>query len=82
MSDSLQAHGLQTAWFLYPWDCPGKNAGVACHTLLQGIFPTQGLKPCLSCLSPALGSLALAPAGKDLSMMKLCKIVGKMKIKY
>ena len=23
----------------------GKNTGVACHALLQGIFPTQGLNP-------------------------------------
>ena len=23
-------------------DSPGKNAGVGCHPLLQGIFPTQG----------------------------------------
>ena len=23
------------------WDSPGKNAGVGCHVLLQGIFPTQ-----------------------------------------
>ena len=23
-------------------DFPGKNAGVGCHALLQGIFPTQG----------------------------------------
>ena len=22
---------------------PGKNAGVGCHFLLQGVFPTQGL---------------------------------------
>ena len=22
-------------------DCPGKNTGVGCHFLLQGIFPTQ-----------------------------------------
>ena len=28
---------------LGPWDCPGKNTGVGCHALLQGIFPTQGL---------------------------------------
>ena len=27
---------------LCPWDCPGKNTGVDCHFLLQGIFPTQG----------------------------------------
>ena len=23
----------------------GQNTGVGCHSLLQGIFPTQGLKP-------------------------------------
>ena len=28
-------------------DSPGKNTGVGCHTLLQGIFPTQGSNPCL-----------------------------------
>ena len=28
-------------------DSPGKNAGVVCHFLLQGIFPTQGSKPSL-----------------------------------
>ena len=34
-------------------DSPGKNTGVGCHALLQGIFPTQGLNP-LCLLSPAL----------------------------
>ena len=28
---------------LRPWDSQGKNTGVGCHFLLQGIFPTQGL---------------------------------------
>ena len=28
-------------------DSPGKNTGVGCHALLQGIFPTQGSKPVL-----------------------------------
>ena len=28
---------------LCPWDFPGKSTGVGCHSLLQGIFPTQGL---------------------------------------
>ena len=28
----------------------GKNTGVDCHFLLQGIFPTQGLNPFLLCL--------------------------------
>ena len=26
-------------------DSPGKNTGVGCHALLQGIFLTQGLNP-------------------------------------
>ena len=26
-----------------PWDSSGKNTGVGNHSLLQGIFPTQGL---------------------------------------
>ena len=26
---------------LCPWDSPGKNAGVGCHTLLEGSFLTQ-----------------------------------------
>ena len=32
---------------LCPWDFPGKNTGVCCSALLQGIFLTQGLNPCL-----------------------------------
>ena len=28
-------------------DFPGKNTGVGCHALLQGIFPTQGSNPFL-----------------------------------
>ena len=27
---------------LCPWNSPGKNTGVGSHSLLQGIFPTQG----------------------------------------
>ena len=40
MSDSLWPHGLYS-----PWDCPGQNTGVGTLSLLQGIFPTQGLSP-------------------------------------
>ena len=29
---------------------PSKNTEIGCHLLLQGIFPTQGLNPCLLCL--------------------------------
>ena len=45
MSNSLRPHGLSPAKLLCPWDSPGKNARVGCHTLLQGIFLTQGLNP-------------------------------------
>ena len=39
---------------LSPWDSPGKNTGVGCHFLLQGIFPTQESNLHLSLKSPAL----------------------------
>ena len=29
----------------YPWNSPGQNTGVGTLSLLQGIFPTQGLNP-------------------------------------
>ena len=46
-------------------DSLGKNIGVSCHALLQGIFPTQALKPSLFCLLPwQASSLTLAPPGK------------------
>ena len=45
VSDSLRSHGLQPTRLLCPWDSPGKNTGVGCHALLQGIFPTQGSNP-------------------------------------
>ena len=38
----LRSHGLQPSRFLCPWDFPGKNTGVGCHFLLQGIFLIQG----------------------------------------
>ena len=45
-------------------DSPGKSTAVGCHALLQGIFPAQGLDPCLLCLLYwRVGSLPLAPPG-------------------
>ena len=34
-----------SARLLCPWDSPGKNTGVGCHSLFQGIFLTQGSNP-------------------------------------
>ena len=48
-------------------DSPGKNTGVGCHDLLQGIFQAQELNPCVLCLLDwQMGSLPLAPPGKPL----------------
>ena len=44
-SDSLWSHRLEPTRFLCPWDSPGKNIGVCSHSLLQGIFLTQGSNP-------------------------------------
>ena len=40
MSSSLWPHGLHS-----PWNSPGQNTGEGSLSLLQGIFPTQGLSP-------------------------------------
>ena len=38
VSDSLRPHGLYS-----PWESPGQNTGKSSLSLLQRIFPTQGL---------------------------------------
>ena len=40
LSDSLQPHRPYS-----PWNSPGQNTRVGSYSLLQGIFPTQGLNP-------------------------------------
>ena len=42
ISDYLQPRGLYS-----PWNSPGQITGVGSHSLLQGIFPTQGSNPSL-----------------------------------
>ena len=56
----MQPHGLACQATL-PWDFPGKNNGMGCHFLLQGIFATQGSNPWL--LHRQTGSLALSYLG-------------------
>ena len=51
--DSLQPHGLYS-----PWNSPGQNIGAGSHSLLQGIFPTQGPNPGLSYCRRILYSLS------------------------
>ena len=47
------------------WNLQGKNTGVGCCSLLQGIFPTQGSNPRLLCLLRwQTDSLPAEPLGK------------------
>ena len=45
MSDSFVIPWTVPTRLLCPWDSPGKNTGMGCHSLLQGIFPIQGSNP-------------------------------------
>ena len=47
---SAVSFSFVTTRLLCPWNFSGKSTGVGCHSLLQRILPTQGSKPCLSCL--------------------------------
>ena len=42
MSNSLGHNGLETARLLCPWESTGKNTALGSHSLLHGIFLTQG----------------------------------------
>ena len=70
------AQSLSRVWlFVTPWTVgsqaplsmgfPRQDTGVGCHSLLQGIFPTQGLNPRLLCLlNWQVDSLPIVPPGK------------------
>ena len=49
---------------LTAWDFPGKNPGVGCLSLLQGIFPTQQVNSGL--LHGQADSLPCEPPGKPI----------------
>ena len=74
-------HGLRPTRLLCPWHLPGKNTGVGCHFLLQGIFLIQGSNLYLLCLLHCqmdslllrhLGSPAAAAAKSLQSCPTLC----------
>ena len=81
MSDSLQPYGLEPIRLLRPWDFPGKNTGVGCHFLLQGIFLTQGSNPglphCRQTLYP-LSHLDSILKSKDVTLPKKVHLVKAM----
>ena len=74
LSCSGVCNSFTTLWnvaprLLCPWDVPGKNAAVGCHSLLQGIFLTQGLNPQL--LHSQADSSSSEPPGKPQSTLYL-----------
>ena len=44
ISNSLWPHGLLPARLLHPWNFPGKDTGMGCHFLLQGLKPLYKLE--------------------------------------
>ena len=58
-SDSLRPCGPQPARLLCPWHAPGKNTGVGCCALLQGVVPTQASNLRLLCLLHCIGRQVL-----------------------
>ena len=75
--NSLGPHGLQLARLLCLRDFPGKDKGVICHFLLQGIFPNQalnlGLLHCRQILyQPSYqGSLVEVPSKLSRSVLRV-----------
>ena len=60
----LPSNGLQPTRLLWPWEFLGKNTGVGCHFLLQGIFPTQGSNP--GHINLLAGRFFTVPPGKPI----------------
>ena len=81
MSDSLRLRGLQSMRLLCPWDVPGKNNGVGCHFLLQGLFLAQGSNlHLLHLLHWQADSLPLSHVGSPCGYVGICANFQKMHI--
>ena len=62
---SVVSSSFVTPWTVAsqaPWEFPGKNTGMGCHFLLQGIFLTTEIKP--TSLALAGGFFTTEPPGK------------------
>ena len=73
MSDSVQLHRLQPTRLLSPWSFSGKNIGVGCYFIFQGIFLTQELN--LRLLHWQADSLPLCYLGRDYHLRQRAKTV-------
>ena len=80
---SLRPYGLKPDRLLCSWDFPGKNTGVDCPFLLQGIFQTQGWNQGLLQLLPwQADSFITEPRGKPRDctvLMKQCLFKARLR---
>ena len=53
VSDSVRPHRWQATRLPRPWDSPGKNTGVGCHFLLQGMKVKRESEVAQSCPTPS-----------------------------
>ena len=51
MSDSVRPHRRQPTRLPHPWDSPGKNTGVGCHSFLQCVKVKSESEVSQSCLT-------------------------------
>ena len=70
VSDSLQLCGLHS-----PWNSPGQNTGVGSLSLLQGIFPTQGLNPGLPHCRGILYHLSHKGSPPPFFLIQTCSLI-------
>ena len=61
-------------------DSPGRDTGIVCHALLQGIFPNQGLNPDLPHCRRLL--YHLSHQGSPYSLLEGCKLAQKGRMGY
>ena len=69
MSKSLQPHGLYS-----PWNSPAQNTGLGSLSLLQGIFPTQGLNTGLPHCRQILYQLRYAQCELSAASLKVSEL--------
>ena len=76
-SNTLRRYGLWSTRLLCPWNSPGKNFGVGCCALLQGISWTQVLNlGLLHCRQISFQTLLLSLGKAKVTGFRLCALSG------
>ena len=82
VSDSFWPYGPYPSSLLCPWNFPGENTGVGCHSHLQGIFPTQGSNLGLPHYRQILNYLSYEGSMISGKSIKICLILTHWAISY